>query len=146
MRRPRLLTVACCLVLAVACLGAPAIALAGGSAGDQQYTDPFSGGSPGGGSATATAPAQTETATAPAQTTPAESPDTTPAPTAPADTTPSETTPVEPSTEPDPTATVAAPSTGTLPYTGYAAWTAAGFGAVLLGAGLALRLRTRPAR
>ncbi len=126
---------------------APAVTLANGSAGDQQYTDPFGGGNA---NATTTRAAPTSTAAPPSATAPPASsaPATSPpATTAPAPSTAAApttaTTPAAPAT-PQPTATIAGgASLSTLPYTGYDAWIAAGFGAVMLGTGLTLRLRTR---
>jgi hypothetical protein len=139
-RRPRLL-IAVCLTLGLLALALPAASLAGGSAGDQQYTDPFGGG--------AAKPAQTTTASAPpataTQTATATAP---PAATAPPQTNPpATTTPVAPAAgASDPPATTADSSTtadppATLPMTGYSAWMAGGFGAVMLASGFALRRR-----
>jgi hypothetical protein len=144
--RPRLL-IAVCLTLGLLALALPAASLAGGSAGDQQYTDPFGGG--------AAKPAQTTTASTPASTsTPVAPPATTTAAAPPATTpaAPAQTTPVAPAaanpTAPDPTATTATSSDppATLPMTGYSAWMAGGFGAVMLASGLALRRRALPPR
>ncbi len=117
------------IVLGLLATFAPAIALAGGSsAGDNQYVDPLAGlhshsgrgsGSSGSGSSgSAGAPATAATATTPTS----------------------------------PTATSAATTStnskhkGTLPFTGFEDWQAAGFGAVLLLGGLGLRRRTRTRR
>lgn len=140
MNRP-LLTLLVALVLGLTGCALPAVALAagGGSAGNQQYTDPF-----GGSSGTPTShgtPTPTPTP-APATTTPAPA-TTTPPPTA---TTPTATTPSGPVT---PTATAATTPSGsgtsakTLPYTGYDGGLVAllGAGLVLGGAGLRIRLR-----
>ncbi len=128
------------LVLVLLALAIPAVSLAGGSAGDQQYTDPFSGGSGGGGAQTAT----TTTSPAPATTTASPAaPQTTSSPAASTDPASSVTS----TTAAAPTATIAATPTGTntpqstLPYTGYDAWTAVGFGVTLVAGGLALRWR-----
>lgn len=119
-----------CLLLGLLALGAPAVALAGGSAGDQQYTDPF-----GAGTTTTSAARDTATATTPA-TTPASA--TTPAATP----TAADPAPAQTSTGSQPTATVAG-TASSLPYTGYDTWMAAGFGAVMLATGLGLRLQAR---
>ncbi len=130
------------LILGLAGFAVPAATLAagGGSAGDQQYTDPFGGS--GGGKATKT------TATAPA---PAPAP-------APAATTPPATTPTTSTPAPTGSGTTGTPTavaatsaktgktgkTGkTLPFTGYDGRLAAllGAGLVLGGAGLRIRLR-----
>lgn len=149
------------MLLGALALGAPAAALADGSAGDQQYNDPFAGG---GGNATttthsdptATTPPMPSTTPTTRETTPATSPapatttTTAPAPApASADTTVANAA-VHPSTSAGPTATIAGGSSAggsssTLPYTGYDAWAGAGFGAAMLAAGIGLRLRTRRA-
>jgi hypothetical protein len=132
-------------MLAAFALAVPAGALAGGSAGNQQYTDPFAGSTGATQTKTqaaATAPATTAPATtAPAATPPpaTTSPDT--ATTGPPTTGPSTT---DPSTT-DPTTTADATAT-TLPYTGYADWAAGALGAGLIALGLTLRLRTRDER
>jgi hypothetical protein len=125
------------IVLGLVAMAVPAIALAGGSAGNNQYTNPFGSTSP------SSPPATSSTASAPPATTPAQ---TTP---------PSSTSPaVDPGTATaDPTATAAAgaaPSTTTtsgrsLPRTGYLDWEAAGFGLVLVAGGLVVRKRARRA-
>lgn len=123
------------LLLGALALAAPAVTLAaggGGSAGDQQYTDPF------GGTSTPTKSAPKTTATAPP---PATS--TAPAATAPTTTaTPvaSTQTASDPTT---PTATIASSNAGTLPRTGYDGWLAAALGFGLVGGGLVLRVRAR---
>jgi LPXTG-motif cell wall-anchored protein len=129
------------LLLGALALAVPAVTLAsgGGSAGDQQYTDPFASTPPKTKSTpqtTATTPPPT-TATAPASTAPA----------APAPTTTSQATPVastatssDPTT---PTATIASSTAGTLPHTGYDSWLAAALGFVLVSGGLLLRARLR---
>jgi hypothetical protein len=128
------------LVLVLVALAVPAASLAGGSAGDQQYTDPFAGGS--GGSASHTA-ATTRSSPAPAQTTSSVAPSTTgAASTSAADPT---TAAAVSTTTGEPTATIASGSSTTLPHTGYDVWTAVGFGLTLVVGGAALRwqLRTR---
>jgi hypothetical protein len=137
------------LLLVLVALAVPAASLAGGSAGDQQYTDPFAGGSGGSGSHTAgtttssPAPAQTTSTPAPAQTTSSPAPPTTvAASTNSADPT---TAAAVSTTAGEPTATMASGSSTELPQTGYDAWTAVGFGLTLVVGGAALRwhLRTR---
>jgi hypothetical protein len=127
------------IVLGVIAMAVPAIALAGGSAGNNQYTNPFGNTSP------SSTPATSSTASAPPATTPAQ---TTPASTSGA--AGATTTPV--TTNADPTATAAAgaasPTTTSghsLPRTGYLDWEAAGFGVVLLAGGLVIRRRMRRA-
>lgn len=124
-------------MFAALALAVPAATLAanGGSAGDQQYTDPFAGTptptstTPAPGPAPATAPvASTPSAgtPAPVTATPAASPaagSETPA----ATTTPVPTHPTE------------------LPFTGYDSWLAAGLGAAMVAGGLMLRRRARRA-
>jgi hypothetical protein len=121
-------------LLGVLALAAPAVTLAGGggSAGDQQYTDPFAHTHSSASSHKSTTTSTTTNAPAPATATP-----TTPATT---------TTPAAPSTPTtDPTATIASTTTTpptsakTLPYTGYDGWLAGAFGLVLAAAGLGLR-------
>ncbi|MEO8967420.1 MAG: hypothetical protein ABI355_07460 [Solirubrobacteraceae bacterium] len=130
MRRPRHAFVVL-LIFGLAGFAVPAITMAagGGSAGDQQYTDPFGASSGGRGTtkAAATPTAPTPAASAPAATAPPPGP---PAATA-------------PGTTSTPTAVAATNGTTgkTLPFTGYD-----GRLAVLLGAGLVLggaALRTR---
>jgi hypothetical protein len=129
------------LMLALVALAVPAVSVAGGSAGDQQYTDPFGGGSgsqtapattTAAASATRTAAPQTQTQTAPVQT---SAPSTVASQTA---ATPS-------TTAGEPTATMATSST-TLPYTGYDAWTAIGFGLTLVAGGAVIRWRLHARR
>jgi hypothetical protein len=127
------------MLLVLIALAVPAVSLAGGSAGDQQYTDPFSGGN-GGASTHTTA---TTTSSTPATTTSSPAPATS----SPVAATP--TTSADPSTvaaatttASDPTATMATSST-TLPYTGYDAWTAVGFGVTLVAGGIVIRWRVR---
>jgi hypothetical protein len=128
------------LLLVALALALPAVSLAGGSAGDQQYTDPFSGGSGGGASQTAatttsapatTGPAPAQTTSSPASTTPAT-------PTGSADPTSAA---AVPTTAGEPTATIAGSGSPTLPHTGYDAWTAVGFGLTLVAGGAVLRWR-----
>jgi LPXTG-motif cell wall-anchored protein len=130
------------LLLGALALAAPAVTLAsggGGSAGDQQYTDPFAGTAPGKSkpktttTSTPTTSSQPATTT-PATTTPAAAPTTTATPVA------STATSSDPTT---PTATIASTTTGELPHTGYDGWLAATLGFVLVGGGLVLRARLR---
>ena len=129
------------IVLGLVAMAAPAIALAGGSAGNNQYTNPFGSTSP------SSPPATSSTASAPPATAPVQT-------TAPSSTSPS----ADPGTTPatataNPTATAAsgaAPATTTtsgpsLPRTGYLDWEAAGFGLVLVVGGLVVRKRARRA-
>jgi hypothetical protein len=125
------------LLFGVVALAVPAVTLAsgGGSAGDQQYTDPFAGTAPG--------KSKPKTTTTSPPTTPTQ-PATTPAPTsAPA----TSTTPVastSPSSDPTtPTATIASTTAGELPHTGYDGWLAGALGFVLVSGGLGLRARLR---
>jgi LPXTG-motif cell wall-anchored protein len=114
------------LVMGVLALSVPAVTLAnggGGSAGDQQYTDPFAG---------------TSTPTSTSHTTPPATA------TAPATTSFSQPVPVAApatGTTSDPTATIAATSTNQLPYTGYDGWLAAALGFVMVAGGMVLRRR-----
>ena len=136
--------IACVCVLGLLC--APAAALAqggGGSAGDQQYTDPLAG-------------TTTGSQTQPASTTPASSPTTT---SAPATSTPSSTTPGSPTSSGQattsapatsdsaaPTATTASGTTDsqkTLPFTGINLFALAGVGLGLTASGLLIRIRAR---
>lgn len=135
------------LLLGALALAIPAVTLAagGGSAGDQQYTDPFGGSKT---SATST-PAQTTTSSpAPAPTAPSSpasssssgsSGDTGSTAAAPASTTPTATAAGTSDS------TTAAGTATTLPYTGYDSWMAGVLGLVMLGAGLSLRRRSRRA-
>lgn len=132
------------LVLVLLALAVPAVSVAGGSAGDQQYTDPF----PGGGG-TQTAP--TTTSSAPATTTSSPAPAPTPSsPAVPSSTPATPASTAGATTAADPTATIAGTGTGTssstLPYTGYDAWTAVGFGLTMVVGGVALRWRLRTRR
>ena len=133
------------LLLVLVALAVPAVSLAGGSAGDQQYTDPFAGGSSGGsGSHTAgthtSGPATTTSRPAPAQSSSSPAPV---ASTSAAD--PTTATPVA-TTAGEPTATMAGGSSTSLPYTGYDAWTAVGFGLTLVAGGAVLRWRLHARR
>lgn len=122
------------LAIALVSLAVPVVAGAsgGGSAGDQQYTDPFATPKPqSGGTKTATL---TQTYTSP---TPAAAP--TPPTSAP---TPSAATAPATTPAPSPTATAAAP-VHQLPFTGYDGWLAGVTGVGLLAAGAGLRLRLR---
>jgi LPXTG-motif cell wall-anchored protein len=134
------------IVLGGFALAVPAIALAGGSAGNNQYTNPFGGGS-GPASQTTTAPPQTSSTTAAPPSTsaaPSPTPSTSAAP--PPTATTATTSGVSTS---DPTATAAASSAtattgaGRLPHTGYAEWEVAGFGIVMIAGGLVIRRRRR---
>jgi LPXTG-motif cell wall-anchored protein len=124
------------LLLGALALAVPAVTLAGGggSAGDQQYTDPFAGTSPGKSKAKTTTTRTPTTSTQPATTSPAATPTTSATPVA------STSTSSDPTT---PTATIAATTTGQLPHTGYDGWLAAALGFVMVGGGLGLRARLR---
>jgi LPXTG-motif cell wall-anchored protein len=128
------------MLLGALALAVPAVTLAsgGGSAGDQQYTDPFAG-TPAPGKSkpktTATTPPPT-TSTAPATPAPATPAPATPAPTPVASTSSSS----DPTT---PTATIASSTAGTLPHTGYDGRLAAALGFALVGGGLLVRARLR---
>jgi hypothetical protein len=135
----RLLTALLVLVALALAVPAATLAAGGGSAGDQQYTDPFA--------ATST-PTSTHTATptttppAPATTAPPPTVATSTQPLAPAATaTPAATTPA-PAT-PEPTATTARPTT--LPFTGYDSWLAGALGMAMVVGGITLRRRARRA-
>jgi hypothetical protein len=127
------------LVLAALGLAVPAATLAsggGGSAGDQQYTDPFAGSS----NPASTTSTHTTTRPAPAPTT---TPATTPAPPA------TSTAPAPPAAPTASTGTSAATATTarptTLPFTGYDSWLAGGLGVAMVGGGVLLRRRARRA-
>jgi LPXTG-motif cell wall-anchored protein len=132
------------VVLGALALAVPAVALAGGSAGNNQYTNPFGGGTTS--QPTSTTAPQTSSTTAPQTTTASAPPATTVSPV-------TATTSVV--TTSDPTATAAAsPDPGTvgtttggkaLPRTGYADWELAGFGLVMIAGGLVIRRRSRRA-
>jgi hypothetical protein len=122
------------LLLAALALAVPVVALAagGGSAGDQQYTDPFAGTAP-----AKSKPKPTTTGTPATSTQPAA---TTPAPTTSATPVASTSTSSDPTT---PTATIASTTTGELPHTGYDGWLAAAVGFTLVAGGMGLRARLR---
>ncbi len=128
------------LLLGALALAIPAVTLAsgGGSAGDQQYTDPFAGTAPGKSKPKTTTTSTPTTSSQPAATTPAATPTTSATPVA------STSTSSDPTT---PTATIASTATSTttgeLPHTGYDGWLAATLGFVLVGGGLGLRARLR---
>jgi hypothetical protein len=133
-RTPRWL-VTCMLLLAAIALAVPAVTVAaggGGSAGDQQYTDPFAGTAPGKSKPKTTATTPPATSTQPAATTP--TPTTSATPVA------STSSGSDPTT---PTATIASSTTGELPHTGYDGWLAAALGFALVGGGMGLRARLR---
>lgn len=121
-----------CLGL-LALLPGPTVALAqgGGSAGDQQYTDPFG---------STTHSSTTHTQTQPQQTT-TSAPVTTPPATS--------TTPATVTSSADagstPVATAASSNGKTLPYTGLDLWTVVGVGLTLMASGLLIRVRSRRA-
>jgi hypothetical protein len=121
-----------CLGL-LALLAGPTVALAqgGGSAGDQQYTDPFG---------STTHSSTTHTQTQPQQTT-TSAPVTTPPATS--------TTPATVTSSADagstPVATAASSNGKTLPYTGLDLWTVVGVGLTLMASGLLIRVRSRRA-
>lgn len=127
-------------MLGVMVLAIPAVTLAsggGGSAGDQQYTDPFAGTKP---------PASTTRTTATSAPTSTSAPATTVAPTSTTAPAPAPVTTTTTSAAADPATTPTATTalTGSqLPYTGYDGWLAAGFGLVMVAAGLGLRHRLR---
>jgi hypothetical protein len=125
--RFRLVFVSFCMLAILS--GPTAAALAsGGSAGDQQYTDPFG----------STKTSSTHTASSqPAATTPA--PSTTNATVA--TSTVSGSTPVATAA----TSTASAGTGKTLPYTGLDLWTVSGLGLTLLVSGLLIRFRSRRA-
>jgi hypothetical protein len=126
------------MLLVLIALTVPAVSLAGGSAGDQQYTDPFSGGS--GGASTHTA--ATTTSSAPATTTSSPAPAAS-SPVAATPTTSADPSTVAAATTASDSAATMATSSPTLPYTGYDAWTAVGFGLTLLAGGTVIRWRVR---
>jgi hypothetical protein len=135
-RAPRWL-VTCILLLGALALAVPAVTLAaggGGSAGDQQYTDPFAGTAPGKSKPKTTATSTPTTSSQPADTAPAATPTTSATPVA------STSTSSDPTT---PTATIASTTTGELPHTGYDGWLAATLGFLLVVGGLGLRARLR---
>jgi len=130
--------VTCMLLLAALALALPAVTLAGGggSAGDQQYTDPFAGTAPGKSKPKTTATTPPATSTQPAAT----SPPATATPTTSVTPVASTATGSDPTT---PTATIASSTTGQLPHTGYDGWLAAALGFALVAGGLGLRARLR---
>ena len=131
------------LVLGLIALAAPMVALAGGgSAGDQQYTDPLANQHKHSTTTTTSSPAASSTpAPAPAPTTSTATP--APTPTSSAATT--STTPATTPTATIATGTSTPATTGAkqLPYTGYDSALAAGLGFVLVLGGAGLRLRSR---
>jgi LPXTG-motif cell wall-anchored protein len=136
-RTPRWL--ATCMLLAALALAVPAVTLAsgGGSAGDQQYTDPFAG-----------TPAPSKSKPKTTATTPPPATSSTPAPAAPTTApAPTSATPIastSSSSDPTtPTATIASSTAGTLPHTGYDGWLAAALGFALVSSGLLIRARLR---
>lgn len=140
MRRPRH-AIAVLLVLGLLGFALPALALAsgGGSAGDQQYTDPFGGS----GGQTTTHRTTTSASPPPTSSAPATSTPATPATTTPA-TSPAATSAVDPTATAASTTPVSSTSTaGTLPYTGYDGGLAALLGGGLVLSGAALRIRSR---
>ncbi len=137
-RTPRWL-VTCMLLLGALALSVPAVTLAsgGGSAGDQQYTDPFAGTAPG-----KSKPKPTTSATSTQPATPAPTP-TTSAPT-PTTSAPSPVASTSTASDPTPpTATIASSTAGQLPRTGYDSWLAGALGFGLVAGGLGLRARLR---
>jgi cytoskeletal protein RodZ len=131
------------IVLGTLALAMPAFALAGGSAGNNQYTNPFGSttpSSPPATSSTSSAPPATTPATTPASTTPATTPQSSTAP-----------TPTSVATTGEPTATAAAGAapgtTGgsgpSLPRTGYIVGEGVGFGLVLIVSGVLIRRRVQ---
>jgi hypothetical protein len=122
------------LLFGVLALAVPAVTLAsgGGSAGDQQYTDPFAGTSPGKSKSKTTTTSTPTTSTTPAATAPPPTTSATPVA--------STSTASDPTT---PTATIASTTTGELPHTGYDGWLAAVLGFVLMAGGMGLRARLR---
>jgi LPXTG-motif cell wall-anchored protein len=124
------------MLLAALALAVPAVTLAsgGGSAGDQQYTDPFAG-TPAPGKSK---PKTTATTPPPATSTaPAAAPPPPPTSATPVASTSSSSDPTTP------TATIASSTAGTLPHTGYDDRLAAALGFVLVGGGLLIRARLR---
>lgn len=138
MRSPRLLAAA---ALSAGLLAAPAGALAQGSAGDNQYADPFAGGNSGGGSQGSAHPKHHGAApvrhAAPQRTTRATPTTSAPAP-APVQ---AESTSAAGAATSSASADSSTASTRTLPRTGFDALPEAGLGAVMLLSGLALRAR-----
>ncbi|MHB1568901.1 MAG: hypothetical protein ACYC0H_06825 [Solirubrobacteraceae bacterium] len=126
------------LTAAALALSVPAATLAagGGSAGDQQYTDPFAGTSP----TTSTHATTTHTTTAAQSTAQTSSSAAAPPVTSTATAAPQTSTAASPSSSTQPTATIAH---GQLPYTGYDSWLAGACGFTLVAAGVGLRARLR---
>jgi hypothetical protein len=122
----------------LALLAGPTVALAqgGGSAGDQQYTDPF------GSTTHSSTHTQTQTQTQPTTT---SAPATTPAATSTAPTTAPATAPASTDTSSSAVATAATGSGATLPYTGLDLWTVVGIGLTLMATGLLIRVGSRRA-
>jgi LPXTG-motif cell wall-anchored protein len=127
------------LVLGALALSVPAVTLAsgGGSAGDQQYTDPF-----GGTSAPKKGPSKPATTSTPATTTTSSPAATTPPP-APAATSPAAA--ADPTTATSDPTTPTATTANELPHTGYDSWMAGALGMALVGGGMLLRARVRRA-
>jgi hypothetical protein len=134
------------VVLGALALAVPTVALAGGSAGNNQYTNPFGGGTTS--QPTTTTPPQTSSTSAPETTTSAPPPATSEAP---GTATTSVVTASDPTATSEPTATAAVSPGGTttggkgLPRTGYAVWELAGFGLVMVAGGFVIRRRSRRA-
>jgi hypothetical protein len=136
------------VVLGALALAVPAIALAGGSAGNNQYTNPF-----GGSTTSQSAPPQTSSTTAPEPTTSSAPPETQTSSTPPATAVSpaTATTSVQTTSDPEPTATAASPDRSIttadkgLPRTGYAVAEIVGFGLVMVASGLVIRRRARRA-
>lgn len=134
------------LLLGLFALAAPALALAGGSAGDQQYVDPLAAGQK---HQSSTSPASiTPAPRAPTSTTSAPSPSPTPS-SSPASSSGVTTSAVAPTatiaSAPSSTVTTSAQATKQLPYTGYDSWLAGGLGGLLVIGGLGLRWTARRA-
>lgn len=122
------------LLLGLLTLAAPALALAGGSAGDQQYTDPLTG------THTQTHPSSSGTPTASTPTASTPTPGTTSGATTSA-AVPTATT----ASAPNSTTTTSKQAVRQLPRTGYDSWLAGSLGGLLMIGGLGLRRRTRRA-
>lgn len=127
--------VTCIVLLGALALAVPAVTIAsgGGSAGDQQYTDPFGGSSPGKSKPKTTA--STTTTQAATTSTPVAT-STTPVATA----DPTTAAASDPTT---PTATIATSTAGRLPHTGYDSLLSAVLGFALVSGGLILRAQLR---
>jgi len=140
----RLLTVILALFALALAVPAATLAAGGGSAGDQQYTDPFAGTS----TPTATSHPTTPTSTTPAPATTTAPPpvDSTPAQTAPAPTAATATTPsASASADGSATTTDSTARPTTLAFTGYDSWLAGGLGFAMVAGGITLRRRARRA-